>query len=153
MSSRTRFLATLALAATAVTNACNPPDEGAGDRASTSEAVVRPPATRRVAVLLLHYGEPLIFGPDFYDFVLFSGPASVKAFYLDASHGALNLEGHVFDWTLTERSPVCDDQHAIQSRALAAAQAAHIDLAPFDHVAIVLADGCRSGGVAEIGTP
>ena len=104
--------------------------------------MVRPPVTRRLAVLLLHYGQPLEQGHDFFRHVVFTGSDSVKSYYLDVSHGAVNLEGDVFNWIPTQRATVCDDQNEIKMNSLAAAAAAGIDLSSYDHVAFVLADFC-----------
>jgi hypothetical protein len=121
---------------------------------STAEqAIVQVPVTRRIAVLLLHYGEPLGIGPEFFEQRIFTAPDSVKAFYAEASYGALNLEGDVFDWIPTERTELCDDPDGIEQRAMAAAAAAQIDLSSYDHVFLVLADSCRGGGSADIGSP
>ena len=141
---------TLVLAAAACTGDPSAPPEDSV--ATVQSAVVRPPVTRRLAVLLLHYGQPLEQGPDFFRHVVFTGPDSVKSYYLDVSHGAVNLEGDVFNWIPTQRATVCDDQNEIKMKSLAAAAAAGIDLSSYDHVAFVLADFCRTGGQADIGT-
>jgi hypothetical protein len=158
----TRLASYRPIALLALVAACGG-DPGSGPRGEAgletsagevSEAIVQAPSTRRLGVLLLHYGEPGFWTPEYFERRLFTDPDSVSAFYAESSFGALNLTGDVFDWIQTVPTSECDISDAqIRDNGLAAAQAAGIDLSSYDHVLFVLNDFCRGGGSANLGTP
>jgi hypothetical protein len=76
---------------TACENDPNAPSVAEDPAASVGEAVVQAPTTRRLGVLLLHYGEPGFWTREHFEQRLFTDTDSVSAFYAEASFGALNL--------------------------------------------------------------
>jgi hypothetical protein len=111
---------------------------------------------RDVAVIMVHWSQPGFVTAQQMRDALDSTPTSAGAMIAQSSFGKVSISGNVFGWYQIEDPVNCDDIYLIAQRAQAAAAAAGVNLAPFEHKAFIINPGtslCTFSGLGELGTP
>lgn len=110
--------------------------------------------TRRIGIIMVHFGTPDSAVPEDVARVAFTNPDSMAAHYAESSFGRLQLTGDVHGWYEVPPVQGCD-VGAISESARAAATNAGVDLEQYDHLFYyypAIGD-CWFGGLGEVGAP
>ncbi|MEN9579771.1 MAG: hypothetical protein RJA70_2780, partial [Pseudomonadota bacterium] len=116
--------------------------------------VVGEPRTRRLAVLMVHGGNPDSETPATLREKLFNAPTSVRALLQESSFGKLDIAGDVHNWIQVSPIVGCNVGQ-VAAEAQERAQLAGIDLTRYDHILYYFPGeaSCSFGGLGEVGSP
>ncbi|HSD21028.1 MAG TPA: M6 family metalloprotease domain-containing protein [Anaeromyxobacter sp.] len=135
------------------------PGPGGGELAGRALLAAVPPASFRLAVLLVEFPDVRhTYRPDAFRALFFSEgtyrksplgydvPGSVREYWAEVSYGQLSLTGEVFDWVLAAapRSEYLNDVGRLRDEAVARSG---VDLSQFDGYALVYAGEVQSSAL------